>query len=104
MLNFSMDVNQDGWIDQIRIDFPGKAAYWPENPKNKKGHWKVHTIFETVGHESPRCGDVDGDGRKELLCADSKAKEMNWLQDVAEDEKQRNGFPFGGGAEPETKI
>lgn len=81
MLNFSMDVNQDGWIDQIRIDFPGEAAYWHENPGNAEGeHWKVHTIFETVGNESPRFVDVDGDGRKDLLCADSKTKEMIWLR------------------------
>lgn len=34
-LNFSMDVNQDGWIDQVRIDWPGKAAVWHENPQNR---------------------------------------------------------------------
>src|SRR3546814_13581805 len=96
MLNFSMDVNQDGWIDQIRIDFPGKAAYWHENPKNKKGHWKVHTIFETVGNESPRFVDVDGDGRKDLLCADSKAKEMIWLQAPAKGETVWKRFPVRG--------
>ena len=33
-LNFSMDVNQDGWIDVIRISFPGEEAVWYENPKN----------------------------------------------------------------------
>ena len=26
-LNFATDVNQDGWVDFIRIDFPGKGAW-----------------------------------------------------------------------------
>ena len=31
------DVNGDGWADQIVIGFPGKPAYWYENPKGKAG-------------------------------------------------------------------
>ena len=81
-LNFSMDVNQDGWIDVIRIDFPGKAAHWYENPKNKTGHWREHVIADSVsvGNESPALADVDNDGRPDLICADSKAKQMVWLK------------------------
>lgn len=79
MLNFSMDVNMDGWIDLIRIDFPGKAAYWHENPKGKKGHWKEHIIYETVGNESPRFVDINNDGRKDLLCGDPTNNQMIWL-------------------------
>jgi hypothetical protein len=37
-LNFSMDVNQDGWIDLIRVDYPGIPVVWHENPQNKPGH------------------------------------------------------------------
>lgn len=81
-LNFSMDVNNDQWIDLVVIDFPGKLAYWYENPKNKEGHWAKHLIHETVevGNESPALVDVDGDGRMDLLCADSKEKQMVWLK------------------------
>lgn len=81
-LNFSLDVNQDGWIDLIVIDFPGKVAHWYENPKNAPGHWKEHLVHETVevGNESPAFVDVDGDGRKDLLCADSKERQMVWLK------------------------
>lgn len=81
-LNFSMDVNSDEWVDLIVIDFPGKLAYWYENPKNKDGHWPKHLIHETVqvGNESPAFVDVDGDGRKDLLCADSGQKQMVWLR------------------------
>jgi hypothetical protein len=80
MLNFALDVNLDGWVDLIRIDFPGKAAYWHENPKNRKGHWKVHTIYERVGNESPAFVDVDGDGREDLIFGDPLNNQMIWLK------------------------
>ena len=81
-LNFSMDINQDEWIDLIVIDYPGKLAYWYENPKNGEGRWKKHLIHKTVevGNESPALLDIDGDGRMDILCADSKEKQMVWLQ------------------------
>src|SRR5690606_22723603 len=44
-----MDVNRDGWIDFVRIGFPGEEVQWFENPKNQKGHWKVHLIHKTLG-------------------------------------------------------
>jgi hypothetical protein len=77
-----MDVNRDEWIDLIVIDFPGKVAFWYENPKNQEGHWKKHPVHETVevGNESPAFVDIDGDGAMEILCADSKEKQMVWLR------------------------
>ncbi|TLV00725.1 FG-GAP repeat domain-containing protein [Dyadobacter luticola] len=79
-LDFSMDVNQDGWIDLIRIDWPGKAAYWHENPQNKPGYWPKHQIYSAVGNESPMMVDIDGDGRKDLLCNDPTGKKVIWLK------------------------
>jgi hypothetical protein len=81
-LNFSMDVNLDEWVDLVFIGFPGTAGIWYENPKNAEGFWKKHIISETVGigNESPNFVDVDGDGRKDILCADSNAKQMVWLR------------------------
>ena len=81
-LNFSMDVNLDEWIDLIVIGFPGTPGIWYENPKNNGGHWKKHIISEMVGigNESPGFVDIDGDGRKDILCADSNAKQMVWLR------------------------
>ena len=78
-LNFSMDVNQDGWIDLIRIDTPGAAAVWHENPQNKTGYWKTHVIQKFLGNESPYFGDIDGDNRPDLVGNDPEAKQIVWL-------------------------
>jgi len=79
-LNFSLDVNQDGWMDQIRIGLPGEEAVWYENPHNSKDHWRMHPILENAGNESPAFVDVDGDGRPDILCNDPVSKEMIWMK------------------------
>ena len=81
-LNHAMDVNLDGWEDVIIIDYPGKPAFWFENPKNKPGKWQKHIIADSMGiaNESPGFIDIDGDGRLDLLCGDVKKKQIVWLQ------------------------
>lgn len=81
-LNYSMDVNQDGWVDLVLIGFPGTPASWYENPRNASGHWKKHVMHEeaVVGNESPAFVDVDGDGRNDLLFGNSKVNQMVWLR------------------------
>lgn len=81
-LNLGMDVNLDGWTDQVLIDFPGKPAFWFENPKNQPGEWKKHMIANSVGiaNESPAFADVDGDGRMDIICGDTEKKQIVWLK------------------------
>jgi hypothetical protein len=79
-LNFDLDINQDGWIDLIRISLPGEEAVWYENPKNAADHWRMHPILTNAGNESPAFVDVDGDGRPDIVCNDPVAKEMIWLK------------------------
>jgi len=76
MLNFTVDVDQDGWVDYVRVDFPGKEIWWYENPRNEDGYWKEHIICLYNGNESPLFVDVDGDGRPDIVCGDSKSNEM----------------------------
>ena len=76
----AIDVNLDGWVDFVRIGFPGKEAVWFENPKNKEGHWEVHTIHKSVGNESAGFFDVDGDGRLDLLGGNSASGQMSWFK------------------------
>ena len=79
-LDFTLDVNQDGWMDVIRISLPGEEAAWYENPGTMPGHWKMHALLNNAGNESPAFVDIDGDGRADLVCNDPIAKEMIWLQ------------------------
>ncbi|MCP1381963.1 FG-GAP repeat domain-containing protein [Runella salmonicolor] len=81
-LNMGMDVNLDGWDDVVIIDFPGKPAFWFENPRNKPGVWQKHIIADSVGiaNESPGFIDMDGDGRLDILCGDKAKKQIIWLK------------------------
>lgn len=78
-LVFSQDVNGDGWDDELKIGFPAKEAFWFENPKGAKGHWTQHLIYPSVGNESPVFIDIDGDGKKDLLCNDPEQKKVIWV-------------------------
>lgn len=80
MLNFAIDIDQDGWIDYIRVDFPGKEVWWYKNPRARGGFWKQHTLAKTASNESPAFVDIDGDGRNDILCGDPHTGEMVWFQ------------------------
>jgi FG-GAP-like repeat len=79
-LNFAIDVNQDGWVDMIRIGLPGEEAVWYENPGNKSGHWIMHPVLSHCGNESPAFVDINGDGRPDLVCNDPEARQMIWME------------------------
>lgn len=65
---FAHDFNNDAWLDVLVIGFPGKEAVWYENPRGKSGHWQKHLAFPTVDNESPTFGDINGDGKPEIIC------------------------------------
>jgi hypothetical protein len=69
--NFTDDLNHDGWVDLIVVDFPGAPTRWFENPQNKESPWKAHVCVDVTNNESPQYLDLDGDGKRELLFATS---------------------------------
>src|SRR5687768_8400799 len=79
-INFCMDVNDDGWTDLVRFDQPGGVCVWYENPATVNNTWKKYIILPSAGIESPAFVDVDGDGRKDLVCNDPVAKQILWLK------------------------
>jgi len=66
-LTYTGDFNADGWTDILYVPWPGKDASWYENPAGKEGHWTAHFALSNVGNESPMWGDVNGDGRPDLV-------------------------------------
>ena len=77
-LNFATDVNEDGWLDMILFDFPGKEVYWLENPAGADVLWKRTLIDSVASNESPMMVDIDNDGKKDLVFGNEKTGQMNW--------------------------
>jgi len=64
---FADDLNGDGWIDVLVVDWPGAMTWWLENPKQANEPWKQHILTPVTNNESPQFVDVDGDGKRDLL-------------------------------------
>ena len=79
-INFALDANRDGWVDVVRFDFPGRGAYWYENPKGRAGPWRERVVHPAVASESPHMEDVNGDGRADLLFVDAQARRVVWME------------------------
>jgi hypothetical protein len=50
---WALDVNGDGWPDQVIHGFPGEPATWRANPGPRGGVWKTHPVSASTGNESP---------------------------------------------------
>lgn len=61
------DINGDGYPDLVVVGFPGKGAYWLENPKGTTVHWKKHPIWHSACNETPQYLDLFGTGKRVLL-------------------------------------
>jgi len=77
-LNFMTDVNNDGWLDLICFDFPGKEVYWFENPAGEEILWKRSLIDSIASNESPMMVDIDQDGKMDLVFGNEKLGQMAW--------------------------
>ena len=64
-LNYVHDFNSDGWPDYLKVNFNG--AYLYVNPKGESRYWPMSQVTEGVSSETTQLGDIDGDGKVELL-------------------------------------
>lgn len=80
-VNFTMDVNRDGWPDLIRIDMPGThSVVWHENPKGKRMAWPEHTLFRNACNESPAMARLSGAGKDPVLVFSFDDAQMAWYE------------------------
>ena len=80
-VNFTMDVNRDGWPDQIRIGLPFEhRVLWLENPKTKGGTWMEHTLFRNACNESPTMARLFGAGKDPVLIFSFDDAQMAWYE------------------------
>ena len=62
------DCDGDGWLDIITVDQPGRGAYWHRNPAANGSEWATFRALSEVSNESPALADLNGDGRRDLVC------------------------------------
>lgn len=89
---FADDLNHDGWIDVLVVDFPGTPTWWFENPQGATRPWNRHVCTPVTNNESPQYLDIDGDGRRELLLGfspdtanpDGPLRRLGWARPAAD--------------------
>ena len=68
---YAYDFNNDGWTDILKVNYccaeqkPGVYLY--VNPKTDSRHWDEYKVVDTNDSETTAFGDVDGDGKPELI-------------------------------------
>ncbi|WP_193214389.1 FG-GAP repeat domain-containing protein [Luteolibacter marinus] len=66
-LSWVDDLDGDGRNDILMASHPGKDITLYLNP-GKEGDWPAHRVMTEAATESPLWTDVDGDGKKDLVC------------------------------------
>ncbi len=73
---FVEELNGDGYPDLIVAGMPAAPARVYENPgpSGLDKHWKQINAFGNCSNETPLFVDVDGDGKRELLCGSDNGR------------------------------
>lgn len=84
-----LDVNADGDLDFINVNYRSEAIYWVERPDSLGEPWVSHTIALPGAMENGMLADVDGDSVTDIL--PSGARFSAWWRG-SRDEKGRYSF------------
>jgi acetyl esterase/lipase len=70
--NLPLDVNGDGWLDIVSVNYRSQSLFWVEHPGEKiksalDTPWPKHVIDTPGPMETGRLHDIDGDGQLDIL-------------------------------------
>jgi glucuronyl esterase-like protein/VCBS repeat protein len=70
--NLTMDVDADGWLDVVSVNYRSQSLFWVEHPGEKiksapDTPWEKHVIDTPGPMETGRLHDIDGDGQLDIL-------------------------------------
>jgi hypothetical protein len=95
-INFTADLNRDGWPDQIRVDMPGThRVVWHENPKGKDVPWPEHTLFRNACNESPAFASLFNSGKNPVLIFSFDDSQMAWYEPGKDSKAEFVAHPIG---------
>lgn len=78
--DFAQDLNGDGWVDLIVVEFPGEPFHWYENPKGEDRLWTEHEIWRSGCNETPICVDLFGDGKPGVVLGYQPEGQMGYFR------------------------
>jgi hypothetical protein len=108
---YADDLNRDGWLDILVVDFPGTPTWWFQNPGKAGGLWEKHVCTPVSNNESPLYVDIDGDGKRELVMgfspdpkqSDGPERQMAFMKPDADPYKPWHIYPISEKGAPGTR-
>jgi len=76
---WTFDVNHDGLMDIVTASWMRNRVYWWENPGPKGGEWKSHFITNSYDTEGGALGDINGDGKADLIFSHYDHSGILWI-------------------------
>jgi len=79
-----LDINSDLRKDAVVSTFQGDEIYWYEAPFLSSGTWTKHILTDTFSGTDIYTGDVDSDGKADIIISGLFIGRISWFEAVSE--------------------